>query len=501
MPNKLFTRSLLLVLSLSCSLVLSQVLSPPPVLAQQESGTQPPSVSSADNTAYAIAYVGPSRDSRQIRLVDPDGSNDRLLWAAPPDTQRQDGIGELSWRSDAGELAFDSGHDWHRSLYVRDIYALTPSGGGFRRLTRPPAAGGTNAYPTGTVSFWVQPNTVGDVELYVEGMDHAVSIAARSNLAYSMTLTVADLGPNVRQYIRLYDPTGAMGVRCDYNQAGWVDVVAGQVTDIGTIWFGFGTEYTCPSALRPAWLLNRNELLYLAAEADGSGLQDDSNVWRIAGDAPPASPGERILDYSQYVADGRLTLAVPGRTAATANQFLAVVDQTPWSPSIFRAPVDDPGQREFINWGRCRITCDITGLAWLPDGSGFLFSLTGSDYGAGGKIEQVGAIYHYTFADETLTELYRISKEAIGRLDLSPDGAQIVFERSNGLDATTQNHWLRPTLLCPCQLWLINSDGTNAHLFVQDGRAPVWSPAPLTDTAPPPQGEFEAAVFLPLVKP
>jgi hypothetical protein len=517
MSRKLFTRFFLLTLSLLFGLVISQVLRLQPAQAGQEDSTQTGPAPAAD-AAYAIAYVGPSRDSRQIRLINPDGSNDRLLWATPADTNRLNGIGELSWRSDAGALAFDSGHDWHRSMNVRDIYSIAPNGAGLLRVTRPPAVSDVNAYPTGTVSFWVQPNTSGDVELYIEGMDHPLSMFVKSGYAYSITQTVADLGPNVRQYVRLYDPTGAMGVHCEYHQAGWADVVPGQVVDIGTLWLGYGTEYTCPSALRPAWLLNRNAMVYLAAEADLDGLQDDSNLWRIAGDAPPTSEGERILDYGQYVAEGRLVLAVPGRTTATADQFLAVVDQTPWSPIIFRAPIDDPAQREFINWGRCSITCDITGLVWLPDDSGFLFSLTGDDYAAAGGSEKVGAIYRYTFADEKLTELYRVSNQAIGRLDLSPDGRQIVFERSNVLDATTHNHWLHPTLLCPCQLWLINSDGTNAHVFVNDGRAPVWSPVPLPNTAPPPAtptpvatpvvtpipppqpGEFKAMVFLPMVR-
>jgi hypothetical protein len=242
--------------------------------------------------------------------------------------------------------------------------------------------------------------------------------------------------------------------------------------------------------------LNRNELLFLSAEADQGGLQEDNNLWRIADNAPPTSEGHRILDYGQYVAEGRLILAVPGRTPATADQFLAVVDETPWSPRIFRAPLDDPGQREFINWGKCSITCDITGLVWLPDGSGFLFSLTGDDYSPTGGLEKVGAIYRYTFDDGALTELYRISHQAIGRLDLSPDGRQVVFERSNGLDETTQNYGLRPTLLCPCQLWMMNSDGTNVHLLVNDGRAPVWSPVPLPIQNPDP---IEAKVYLPLV--
>jgi hypothetical protein len=122
------------------------------------------------------------------------------------------------------------------------------------------------------------------------------------------------------------------------------------------------------------------------------------------------------------------------------------------------------------------VLCDITGLAWLPDGSGFVFSLYGDDFSSG--LEKFSGIYRYTFANQQLTELYRIANQAIGRLDISPDSSQIVFEQSNQLDDTTENYWLQPLLLCPCQLWIVNSDGTNAHPFIDDGRAPVWSPVP-----------------------
>ena len=275
----------------------------------------------------------------------------------------------------------------------------------------------------------------------------------------------------MRQYIRLYASN-----ECYYNAEGWVDVMPGQVTDIGRIWFGWGNDYSCPQMLRPAWMFHRNELLYLFAQPDLTGFQDENNIWRISRKAAPTSEGTMVLDYSQYPLEGRLFLVAPGRTRATADQLLAAVRESPWSPSIFKAPIADAGQREFINWGSCPVLCDITGLAWLPDGSGFVFALYGDDFSAG--LEKFSGLYRYTFADQQVTELYSIANQAIGRLDMSPDGSQIVFEQSNQLDDTTENYWLGPLLLCPCQLWIVNSDGTDAHLFMSDGRAPVWSPVP-----------------------
>lgn len=464
----------------------------------------------ATNTAgYAIAYVSPSRTSQQIRLVHPDGSQDRLLWQAPPNTERLNGIGELSWRSDASELAFDSGHDWQRSLYLRDIYSVAPNGAHVRRLTRPPAPGEESGYPTGVVTFWFDSYALGDVQLYIEGADAPISFTSKVGYSYQITQTLSDLGENVRQYIRLYDPYHLNNNWCNYNEAAWVDVVAGQTTDGGRISFGVADDYTCPQTLRPAWTYNDNQLLYLFAEASVTTYQAENNIWQMSGAAPPTTNGTRLLDYSQYLLEGRVFLAAPGRTAETADQLLVAVRQSPGVSNIFKAPMADAGLREFIDLGSCELSCDVAGLAWWPDGSGFVFSRVEGRFGSGG-IETVSVIYRYTFTGQQLTALYQIPDQVIGRLDISPDGSQIVFEQGDQLDETTESYGREPLLLCPCQLWIANSDGTDAHQLVSDGRAPVWSPAPLptappptatpTVTPTPPADPGNSKIFMPLVQ-
>lgn len=489
-----------LALFLSCSLLIGQALHASGARAADNSQPTVYATSAGEASDYAIAYVGPSRDNQQIRLMNPDGSNDRLLWQAPPGTPRQSGIGELSWRGDARELAFDSGHDWQRSLYTRDIYAVATNGAALRRLTRPPAPGG-GAYPMGTVTFQLTSYASGDVQLYLEGADKPISFPAKLGYTYQITQTVADLGENVRQSIRLYDPNDLNSNWCNYNEEAWVDVVAGQVTDAGAIRFGAADDYTCPQALRPAWMQNGNELLYLAAEATTLQFQAENNLWRIAADAPPTSPGARVLNYGQYQLEGRVFLTKPGPTPATADQLLAAVQEDAGHSSVFRAPLDDAGQREFFALGACHLTCLVTGLAWLPDGSGFVFARYEEWIGANG-IEKGSALYRYTFADQQVILLYQVANQTIGRLDLSPTGNQIVYEQSQQLDKTTANFWLEPLLLCPCQIWTVNSDGAGAHLLSNDGRAPVWSPVPLP-AAPlqsPPPDQSESKVFIPVVR-
>lgn len=488
MSNKFFTQAAVLTLFLLSGLLSAQLLHPQPAQAGPSSKPLVDALRTTNEAGYAIAYVGPSRDSRQIRLINPDGSADRLLWQALPETQRADGIGELSWRSDAGELAFDSGHDWERSMYLRDIYAIAANGTGYRRLTRPPAGDGDGAYPTGAVTFWLDSYAQGDVQLYIEGAEQPISFTAKLGYSYQVTQTLADLGENVRQAIRLYDPEDWSSQWCNYNEVAWVDVVAGQTTDGGRIYFGAADDYTCPQTIRPAWVYDDDQLLYLFAEASITSFQDENNIWQISSVAAPTTIGNRLLDYSQYLLEGRLFLVKPGRSAETAGQLLAAVRENYGHSSIFRAPLADAGQREFFDLGSCSLFCEVAGLAWLADGSGFVFSryeerLTDSGFAT------VSVIYRYTFADDSMTALYEIPDVAIARLDVSPDGSQIVFEQADQFDETTDNYWLEPLLLCPCELWLVNSDGSDAHLLVDDGRAPVWSPAPLPrpeSTRPPP---------------
>src|SRR5689334_8862758 len=82
-----------------------------------------------------IAYV---RGSTELRLINPDGTNDRKLWT-DPNLSEDLGIYELAWRPDGKEIAFSSSHEATASLYHADIYLIRPDGSGLKRLTNPPS--------------------------------------------------------------------------------------------------------------------------------------------------------------------------------------------------------------------------------------------------------------------------------------------------------------------------------------------------------------------------
>ena len=117
-----------------------------------------------------IAYI--TNDGLEIRLSEPDGSNDRSLWKAPPNTVY--GISSVSWRPDGSMLAFTSGHENICSLWHADIYVIFPNGAGLRRVTNNPDCERLLNYPLGTVSFIVENQLAGvsDFIIYIQGANN-----------------------------------------------------------------------------------------------------------------------------------------------------------------------------------------------------------------------------------------------------------------------------------------------------------------------------------------
>jgi Tol biopolymer transport system component len=111
----------------------------------------------------------------------------------------------------------------------------------------------------------------------------------------------------------------------------------------------------------------------------------------------------------------------------------------------------------------------IHDIEWLPDGSGFLFTLFHIELGF------FSDIFEYNFATQEITQLTPSLSDESGDggargLSISPDGQQIVFERAIYPDDPTSS------------LWIMNRDGSNMHKLADDAGRPAWgrTPAPLT---------------------
>jgi hypothetical protein len=398
-------------------------------------------VSSIEGTA--IAYVSSSTDNQAIRMVDPDGANDRALWSLPEATHPVDGIGTLSWHPNGTELLFDSGHDWQRSMGIRDLYTVAPDGSALRRINRPPGPERYGNYPTGTVTFKVDAIEQGDVQIYIEGASAPVSYFAKLGYTYQITQTVADYGDGIRQYIRLWYPD-TFSYPCIFSEEGWVDVVPGQLTDLGVIEFSFVDDVACPRMFSPTWSHDGSRILYLFREATTS-IDPENNIWQISPQAAITSFGSRVLDMNNYVGRGKLYRAVFAPTAARADEFL-FLQQEALEDLIFYATTENAPSHGRIDLGLCPDTaCDVLDIVWLPDGSGFVIARQES----GLRLDD-GALYRFTFADRQLTEIVRLPGEAIGKLAVAPDGSAIVFERGPFLTGTTDKVYWGPTVQCPC---------------------------------------------------
>src|SRR5215203_2715005 len=101
-----------------------------------------------------IAYI---RNGSEIRLIDSNGQNDRLLWT-DPEAKEPLGLFDLAWRPDGKELAFSSAHEALFSVYHADIYAIGADGLGFRKITNAPDRKNFTNYKEGTVTVTVRNN-------------------------------------------------------------------------------------------------------------------------------------------------------------------------------------------------------------------------------------------------------------------------------------------------------------------------------------------------------
>lgn len=452
-------------------------------------------VNGQQTSGTVIAYISSSTRSQAIRLVNPDGSGDTPLWQFPFATSPEDAIGTLAWRPDGGELLFDSGHDWQRSMNIRDLYAIAPNGSGYRRVSRPPAPNAYAAYATGTVTFQLAAFMMGDVQIYIEGATEPISFFARSGMTYQITQTIADFGPNVRQYIRLWNPS-SVRYACDFSLEGWVDPVAGQTTNFGTVDFNWQPDFACPFAFSGTWAADGASVLYVFREMT-TDLYSKNNLWQIAARANIGDQGTRLLNMYDVVYPERLYRAVIG-PSSQANMML-MLHQAPVNDQVYLGTLANALGAARVNLGLCPVAvCQVLDIAWLPDGSGFYMSRTeeGID-----QPPHVGVLYRYTFADQTLNKVLHLPGEVIGKLAVAPDGKAIAFERAQRLSELVEQVYFGATAQCPCEIWRVNNDGSDVRRIVADGRAPAWSMvAPQTRPEPNPQPELTPRLWLPTIR-
>ncbi|HEX7295064.1 MAG TPA: hypothetical protein VF251_04870 [Pyrinomonadaceae bacterium] len=404
-----------------------------------ETPQQQPVATSA--RAGTIAYI---RNGTEIRLIEPDGSNDRRLWTHP-DATKDLGIDSLAWRPDGQELAFSSSHAAVASLYHADLYAIRPDGTGYRKLTNAPDRSEYDRYPKGSVSVTVRNDqpfykesqaSSGVFTIYVAGADAPQQITLPPGSTKTLLFNnVADFGNHAQAIVAMWGKFRWFTPGVDVRASTTVKAPAFGISGDGIELLG---------AFRPVW------------RSDGSRVSYRSGFCTVSSVSVKPVAGEHSYDP---LFGGKNPLGTCtwdwGPNQSTTNQVLYTENASGGS-SIYRITEGGTHPGEKLTTYSDVDYQLLFDLRWLPDGSGFLFSNQT-------LMRDSANIFRYDFRTRKVTQITRLQNEFTGAFSISPDGRAIVFERSKSLDDNRD-----------IDLWTVTIDGSNPRLLVRNGFSPSW---------------------------
>jgi TolB protein len=404
-------------------------------------------LSGASADAGIIAYVKGSTNN--IHLISPDGAGDRVLWTNPG-LSAMNSVIELAWRPDGRELAFSSQHEQDCSWYDSDVYVIGYDGSGYRRITNSPACAALAGLPKGSVTVNVNNYTSSLVWVYVQGAPSVETVLG----GFFGTVTfddVADFGPGV------YQPSiGIGGLDRFTSYPPYADVQPGQTVPGGNLtvmqysgFRGFGVG-------KVSWKADGSALAY--------NLRTGTAIKQISANPPYGATGVDL----PVVEHAKPSLVAWGPTAATSDQYLYLSVLNVLHEEVEGIYLNTVGNTSGgtklvpISSYNAEMVHDIE---WLPDGSGFLFSLRWV------PMSICSDIYEYNFATQEITQLtptlWDESSDGGARgLSISPDGQQIAFERAVYPSDTNGS------------LWIMNRDGSGLHKLADDAGRPAWGQVP-----------------------
>ncbi|HID78735.1 MAG TPA: hypothetical protein EYP56_22420 [Planctomycetaceae bacterium] len=417
----------------------------------------------------ALAYRGvDSNNHYTIGWMSPDGSSRYTLWTHP--TAGGGKIVGLSWKADGSAIAFASDHEFGYSPFHTDIYQVDMNGQ-VRRLTNPPAhseiqAGG---YSKGTVTGRVWNNSTRNltaISVYVQGADSPVSLGPLApDATVNFTVpNVADLGAGKGQYVVFIWMDGNCASGLYQVPGALVDVQAGGSVDAGTLSF-VGNDCTQFEAAEPAWKPDGSMVAFAM-----NGVPQKVDMAGTLGSLFSTSAlGLNDIAWSPQSGDALLYTANPGVYQTTAGDGTGTL--------LVDAAATGVGAQH---------------VAWLPDGSGFIFT-DGLDLyrytSASGQIQRLTQLYVYRSSNPN-------ALDPLGALAVSPDGKYAVFERRSPSVVNGRDLWMI-NLQNPVELWPVTTDGRAAQPDWLAGTPQQPSPTPTSTPSPTPGVLYR--VYLPLV--
>lgn len=399
-----------------------------------------------------IVYV---KNRQELWLIQPDGSNNRLIWQIPAGASGE--IESVAWRPDAQQIAFVSSYEATCSEFGSDIYLINPDGSNLQRLTNAPACDQLANYPQGSATVQIENRLTNFSEylVYIEGAPAAkvVNIAPNSTVLVSFP-QVADLGADLMQAVVVIN-----GHTRWFDAAVAADVTSGQNAHAGKLTIS-SSGFDAYGATFISWNPTGTKLAYQF----GTG-----RLWQVGVDVPLLGEGGPLLEtQTNNSVLGTFPVWSPINNEVLYQRF----NTNPLTISRTEVDSADPGTDVVQVTG-------ISGMGWLSDGSGFVAAdsnalLTHSD------------LYVMRFADNSIVQLTQTAAgQAVVYPKVSPDNSQLVYNYVADLQTKPLAYQLR----------IMNIDGSEDHLLVDNGRNADWSHvAPQNPPATPqptatPQGQ------------
>lgn len=389
---------------------------------------------SQHNDGSVIVYI--SADARSLRLIQPDGSNDRLLWQVP-DTIPGSPLEFVMWRPDAQQIAFTSTHEATCSEYGSDIFLINPDGSNLKRLTNGPACDQLAAYAQGsaTVQISNQNANFSEYLVYIEGAPTAkVVTVAPGGTALVAFPQVADLGEGVRQLA-----VAVNGATRWFDASVTVDVTPGENAHAGTLTIA-GGGFAAYGATNVTWSADGSRLAYQLGQG---------KLWQVGLDVALLGEGGPLL----APATNSQVLGARPVWSPVDNQVLYQrFGVSPQTITLAEADADNPG-RALLD------VKDTQGIGWLKDGSGL-------GVAAIDALLSHLDLYVYRFADNSIIQLTQTAPgQAALYPNFAPDNSRLVYTYVSDIQALPAVPVLR----------IMNSDGSDDHLLVEGGSRADWS--------------------------
>ena len=422
-------------------------------------------------TSETIAYVRSDAAGVSLRLIEADGNGDRTLFTAAPDTY----IGDLFWRPDNTEIAFES--NFEVSVSAIDIYATTIDGSNIRRLTSVPRPVAYPNFPQGEAVLTARhaSNRGGTTIAYIEGSQQAYSWLATAQEFRSVTFTVADFGDGVAQTAVVNSNTSSSSPNtpiCNFDPASDVDIEPGSrktITQRLPEAFATGVDFACPTSLFPQWGLDGTDsIVYLRQTASSAEINYFNNFSLIRSpteNLAPRQPVTILADFNApsdpgFIRNGtQMQLVLRVNPTANTNQFMLVSKKNSQSFTAFDeiavASFDSPS--DLVTLPVCSgLDCDIIDAEFVSGRAQIVYTITLPD---GSTQLRLYSSENDVFTDSALVEL---SDEVLGGIAVSPDGQTLMVERRSAPSSTTD-------------LWRYEFATSSFTPFIRDAIRPAWS--------------------------